>query len=218
MRDYIITIDEDDAELMHYGVVGMKWHHRKAVAAAAKGNYKKMQKHLDKNIANQKRMAKLGKIDPVSKATSKISKYNNVNPKDVNRYRFTKSMATKAGIAAGTAALVGYGGVRIVKNVAANKAVRNRYMSPADRMRNDSVQPGVVIDNIRNTMGNSSRTTVNRSQSPKPKLNRSTVNNTQNVQSVADRLKAYQDAVNNASRAADNARAAASGKGKKKRR
>lgn len=201
MRDYIVTVDESEEELMHYGVVGMKWHHRRATAYAAKGNMKKAQQHLDKNIANQKRMAKLGKIDPVSKATSKISKYNNVSQKDVNRYRTSKSLATKAGIAAGAGALVGYTGVKLVKNAAANKALRNRYMSPADRMRNSSVQPGVVMDNLRNSMGNNNRTTVNRSQTPKPNNNRRTVNN-QNTRSGIDELqkalREYQDLSNRA--------------------
>lgn len=189
MRDYIITVDESEDELMHYGVVGMHWHHRRAASYAAKGNMKKAQQHLDKNKANN-----------LKKGGVYYKRLEKVSSKDIDKAR-RRGVAGKAALAVGAGALVGYGGVKLAKNAAANKATRNRYMSPADRMHNSSVQPGVVMDNLRNSMGNNNRTTVNRSQTPKPNNIRRTVNNPKprsGIDELEKALRLYQEFSNRA--------------------
>lgn len=99
MRDYFIAVDDNNETLTHYGVVGMRWHHRKAAdykeraerhaiasatswtALGRKYSKSKADKynakakaHLDKNRAN----IKAGKYDAV-----KGKKYTKITGKNL---------------------------------------------------------------------------------------------------------------------------------------
>ena len=67
MSEFVVTRDENTDELMHYGVLGMKWRHRKSQARS----YKKQLNSLDKESTHH--------IAKYMKADVKAKKYEIIN-------------------------------------------------------------------------------------------------------------------------------------------
>lgn len=215
MTDYlIIGADYDGDYLAHYGVVGMRWHHRKASSYAAKGNMKKAQKHLDKNIKNQN---KVGALETGGNKYTSIS--NNDVTKAARRNKMKKIALGTAVIAGGSAYLAsrvvsGKGPVNERIKEAARQSVRKgqpNYTADAERTARNAVKS--VRDTTRNVNDK-----VNNARATAASHHTSSASSASYAQLTSDRLRAYQEAINRASGAADNARNKAYNAGKKKRK
>lgn len=177
-------IDDGSSELMHYGVLGMKWHHRKAVSYAAmynraktRGNTEAMKRyndkynrHINKNVEN-----------------GSPSKYNRVTKEELRRHGKAGQRALAAAVISGTAAAV------VGKNV---------YESRKRQRAQESIRS--TINDFRNSVnrgGSAPRhTTVehttHRAKTPNDYAER--------IKRTQDRLKEYQEAVNRATNGTTN--------------
>lgn len=102
MRDYIITVDESEDELMHYGVLGMKWHHHQAVKYSSKAarasnaarDEQKYRKDFDKDMNRR-----MNKNDPndvrtwqnTRNAEHEASKFNEQSYRDRAKKYYKKA-------------------------------------------------------------------------------------------------------------------------------
>lgn len=225
MRDYIITIDEDEAELMHYGVVGMKWHHRKA------GNYYDRMSSAETYAKTG--WTKVGRNMNAKKAAKYRAKYQselqknrdnlkaNKNIKNGARYtKLTKGDKFRAGLRNSTkdvAKAMAITPVTVPLAAMASTYVNGRTHRYSRKQSWDAAkQAGSMYANLYSKMAVKASEKV---RDYRENRRIKTVDNNRNTgPAIADKLKAYQDAVNNASRAADNARSAAYGRGKKRRK
>ena len=113
MQDYLITVDDNSEELMHYGVLGMKWHHHRATTYASRAqsdrdsarmharrarklkNNPNMKSEYDANIKEQlnyMNSAQRNEAKSKSHLEKNIknrsgSRYNMVTQKDINKHR-----------------------------------------------------------------------------------------------------------------------------------
>ena len=94
MSDYIVT---KDGELKHYGVVGMKWGHRKAQNAGTSYTYKSHgQKKWEKKLNKAK--AKPNNEKALTKAENKLEFYKK---RDENRQNYAQSTSVGKSVAKG---------------------------------------------------------------------------------------------------------------------
>lgn len=88
MSEFVVTRDENTDELMHYGVLGMKWGHRKAQARS----YQKQLNSLDKESTHQ--IAKYMKADVKAKKYGKkdatLINKNDVSPRKSDTKKLAK--------------------------------------------------------------------------------------------------------------------------------
>ena len=183
MQDCIIVTDDmlDDSYLEHYGVVGMKWHHRKAVAAASKGNYNNMRRHLNKNINNYNQ-------NPASKA--RHEKYNSVSQKDIDSYNEKAKARKVAKVALGAAAAAGVGYAAYK-----NRKTRPNYAADAQRVANETRNSFTSTrQQAQDTINNARRNA------------QSSSNSHASVSDAAEALRRYQEATNRAASSLDNTR------------
>lgn len=134
MSDYLYSVDDNSEELMHYGVVGMKWHHHRAAvyagrynAAKARGStaaaqryMNKYSQHLNKNVDN-----------------ASPSKYNSVSEKDIKRARTISNIAKGVGAAAVAAGgVAGYRAYsKAIKRTPSERAARAQAKIQAREIR-----------------------------------------------------------------------------------
>lgn len=83
---------QQDNELMHYGVLGMKWGHRKAVKYENKARIARQSAKEWKEIGANKasKLTAKGKIEKAKKVEAKYAKYANEDISDAQKYK-TKS-------------------------------------------------------------------------------------------------------------------------------
>ena len=164
MQDYLITVDDNNEELMHYGVLGMKWHHRKASAARmyssnyatnakiygklpltsryykslAKHYSKKADKHLAKNTENLKK-------NPTIKNGQKYTKVTGKDQTKAARREVAKSVA---GMAIGAAITANAGrisdGMINAGRAAGDKLRTKSTLKKAREFAKTNGLPGVV--------------------------------------------------------------------------
>lgn len=167
MRDYIVTVDESEEELMHYGVLGMKWHHHnakvnthlantarkigntkvlKSVATAlppkaAKKYYDKLESRYRANAESElNRNKKNAAKNPKLKNASKYT--SNYSDKDAKK-------AYKKQVAIGT--VVG-GAIGLAANPYARAAISKGARTVAGRV-SDSIKSNVARNKYANAYG-----------------------------------------------------------------
>lgn len=139
MRDYIVTVDESEDELTHYGVLGMKWHHHQAVKYSSKAarasnaarDEQKYRKDFDKDMKRR-----MNKNDPndvrtwqnTRNAEHEASKFNEQSYRDRAKKYYKKANE------------------HLDKNRRAQEEYRNSNSSSAKRKFNKSVPYASVTD------------------------------------------------------------------------